>query len=311
MTLTNFNLHAWTEVYFQDYGWLPFDATPSQAIGGSVSTSYLPTATDDTISAEEENLRNRPGGAPSDSADPGAVGDQGNNPGDTAGTGGTTDDGSPLILLASIGAWTLAGLLLLGLLLSPALTRGRTRRNRLQAAAGGLGAVPADAAGPAPDGAPPGVMVLLADDGTAARSHAHHAWDELVDTMIDYHVPTDDAETPRATVTRLVTKERLRDKAEQSVRLLSAVEEHARYARHPLTGGELRGAVEQVRTAFAARASRKTRIMAVLLPPSVLRRWRAATSLRSSTASQWLGGGWDKLMRAISVRRFVARRADR
>lgn len=311
MTLTNFNLHAWTEVYFPGYGWLPFDATPSQAIGGSVSTSYLPSATNDTIDPADENLRNRPNPNESTDAQAGAVTDPGNNPGDTAGTGGTTEDGTTLALLASIGTWSLAVLLVLGLLLSPALTRGRTRRNRLQAAASVAKNTATDfGAGPAPDGAPPGVMVLLADDGTA-RSHAHHAWDELIDTMVDYHVPTDDAETPRATVSRLVTKERLRDKAEQGVRLLSTVEEHARYARHPLTGGELRVAVDEVRSAFAARSSRKTRILAVVLPPSVLRRWRSATSQRASAASLWLGRGWDNLMRAISVRRFVARRADR
>ena len=98
---------------------------------------------------------------------------------------------------------------------------------------------------------------------------------------------------------------------EQGVRLLSTVEEHARYARHPLTGGELLNAVDEVRSAFAARSSRKTRILAVLLPPSVLRRWRSAIAHRASVASLWLGRGWDSLMRAISVRRFIARRADR
>jgi transglutaminase-like putative cysteine protease len=304
MTLTNFNLHAWTEVYFQGYGWLPFDATPSASIGGSVSTSYLPTATSDTTDPADENLRNRGGANPSSSADPGAVSDPGNNPGNTGGTGGSTQDTSLLASIAVAGGWLLGGLLLLALLLSPAMVRGQTRRTRLQSAAAAGGPAPA------PHDAGPGVMVLVAEDHTA-RSQAHHAWDELVDTMIDYNVPTDDAETPRATVGRLVSRERLRDQAEQAVRLLSTVEEHARYARHPLTGGQLRSAVDDVRSAFAARASRKTRILAVVLPPSVLRRWRATTSQRSSTASLWLGQSWDKVMRAISVRRFVARRADR
>ncbi|MET7422889.1 DUF3488 and transglutaminase-like domain-containing protein [Dactylosporangium sp. NPDC005555] len=300
MTLTNFNLHAWTEVYFQGYGWLPFDATPPQAIGGSVATSYMPNAVTDNSDVIDENDKPRPGQQPSSEVTAGAAGDTGNNPGNT-GTGGTEQTGSMLVTLAVVGGWLLAVLLVVGLLLSPALTRGRTRRSRLQSAG---------AAGPSLDFTEPGVMVLVGND-RAARSQAHHAWDELSDTMVDYHVPTDDAETPRATVTRLVTKERLRDKAADGVRLLSTVEEHARYARTPLTGGELRTAVDEVRSAFAARASRKTRIMAVVLPPSVLRRWRSATAQRASSASLWLGQGWDKLMRAISVRRFVARRADR
>ena len=29
--LTNRNLHAWTEVYFDGFGWIPFDATPSSS----------------------------------------------------------------------------------------------------------------------------------------------------------------------------------------------------------------------------------------------------------------------------------------
>ena len=88
MTLTNLNLHAWTEVYFQGFGWLPFDATPSQAIGGSVSTRYLPGATNDTDDPTDENLRTAP--APTRAAAPtrDAVSDPGNNPGDTSGTGG-------------------------------------------------------------------------------------------------------------------------------------------------------------------------------------------------------------------------------
>src|SRR5438045_3356431 len=41
-TLTNLNLHAWTEVYFERFGWVPFDPTPATAIAGSVSTPWAP-----------------------------------------------------------------------------------------------------------------------------------------------------------------------------------------------------------------------------------------------------------------------------
>ena len=36
-TVTNHNAHAWVEVWFPNYGWLPFDPTPSR---GSLAASY-------------------------------------------------------------------------------------------------------------------------------------------------------------------------------------------------------------------------------------------------------------------------------
>jgi len=36
--LTNRNLHAWTEVYFTGFGWVPFDPTPAGDVIGSRRT---------------------------------------------------------------------------------------------------------------------------------------------------------------------------------------------------------------------------------------------------------------------------------
>ena len=41
-TLTNKNLHAWTEIYFDGYGWVPFDPTPAGDIAGSASSAWAP-----------------------------------------------------------------------------------------------------------------------------------------------------------------------------------------------------------------------------------------------------------------------------
>ncbi len=37
--LTNKNLHAWTEVFFGEIGWVPFDATPAAGVPGSVRSA--------------------------------------------------------------------------------------------------------------------------------------------------------------------------------------------------------------------------------------------------------------------------------
>ncbi|MBT8226535.1 MAG: transglutaminase domain-containing protein, partial [Dactylosporangium sp.] len=42
ITLTNFNLHAWTEVHFPGFGWVPFDPTPASGVPGSVSPGWAP-----------------------------------------------------------------------------------------------------------------------------------------------------------------------------------------------------------------------------------------------------------------------------
>jgi hypothetical protein len=154
-------------------------------------------------------------------------------------------------------------------------------------------------------------VVLPPDDAVyqSARANANQAWDELLDTMTDYHVTVDDAETPRATGSRLIERERLRDQAADGIRLLSSAEERARYALRPLTGQELRTSLSAVRGAFAERSSRGTRIMAVLLPPSVLQRWRAAISGRATDVTNGVGRRRDAVVRTLSVRRMVTRRA--
>jgi transglutaminase-like putative cysteine protease len=342
LTLTNFNLHAWTEVYFQGYGWLPFDATPASAIGGSVSPAWAPNPSQPiTSSPNDGNDTLKPGqptgpGASAAPTNP-AVGPNASN----SGGGGHT---GLLGLLFGIGAFlttTSALMLILVLLVAlvaalPALSRLATRRKRLRfsnrpvlamSLAGAPGAQPgpsgpagatgqADAAGQpgAMADLPPGEPIVLPPDDAAyiaARGDAHHAWDELIDTMTDYRVAIHEAETPRATGSRLVARERLRDDAEAGVRLLSSAEEHARYALRPITGTELRSSLTAVRGAISTRADRRTRIVAVLMPPSVTQRWRLAISRNVADFTNGLGRRRDSLVRALSVRRLVTRRTSR
>ena len=137
-----------------------------------------------------------------------------------------------------------------------------------------------------------GPVVVGADDGAhhaAIRADAHAAWDELLDTMLDFGVLPDQAETPRATAARLGTP--LSTPAAAAAATLSRAEEHARYARLPAAPGDLGAALSTVRGALAGQASRRTRITVLLLPPSVLHRWRRsvedATTRVSATAATW------------------------
>jgi len=260
--LTNFNLHAWTEVYFQDFGWIPFDPTPSASIVGSVSTTWAPDPN------EEDPIGPGTGGL---EPTPGAVASA---PPDEGGVQGPQSSGGGL----STGAIWLLGsacviLLIAMVMLAPALRRRSLRRARL-ARSGSV--IEVGATGP-PRRAEPGTTVLVLDDAAiaAARRDAHAAWAELLDTMIDFEVLVDEAETPRATGDRLGDLPGLMSVKAQAL-LLARAEERARYARAPLHPDGLDEALRETRRALAAQASRRQRLAAVLMPRSVLLRWRLA-----------------------------------
>ena len=84
-----------------------------------------------------------------------------------------------------------------------------------------------------------------------ARRSAHVAWDELVDTMVDYRIAIDPAETPRTTAERLIRTEGLPVPAAGKARQLGQAEERARYAQRPVTPNGLMDAVADVRRTLA------------------------------------------------------------
>ncbi|MET8351331.1 MULTISPECIES: DUF3488 and transglutaminase-like domain-containing protein [unclassified Micromonospora] len=301
-TLTNLNLHAWTEVYFDGVGWVPFDATPSYGVPGSTRSAWAPD-----IDAPEPSSPDP--GTSGATADPGASGGPaGPDNADRDLDSGLSVAGETPADQPPVWPWWTAGLLaLLALLAVPALRRLALRRRR-----GGRAADAAMTAAPNDTASVDGTRVMVVGpDANRARADAHAAWAELLDTLVDFQVRVDRTETPRATADRLVRETFSDDTAAVgAARLLGRAEERARYARDPLTGEPLVPALRAVRGALAARANRRTRLLATVLPPSVLLRWRTALADNSGRMVALTGRARYRLLR-WNPRRLLADRAAR
>jgi hypothetical protein len=288
-SLTNLNLHAWTEVFFPDFGWVPFDATPPSSITGSVSSAWAPNP--DAAPTDEPSES----AAPSSSAGPApsASGpERGENPGDEL-----------LIGSAATGPswWMIAGLaalaVLLVALLMPSARRRALRRSRRTRSGQVI------ELGPAP---PDGAVITDPTAITVVRRDAHSAWAELLDTMVDFGVPVDPSETPRSTAERLSKLSELAPPGRVQAGVIARAEERARYARAPLHVERLDDAVRATRAAFHERASRTTRLQAVLFPRSVLQRWRMGWIGFVSRNVRIAGRVRDTLL-TVSPRRLLTR----
>lgn len=301
--LTNRNLHAWTEVYFDGFGWVPFDATPSTYVAGSVDPAWAPNPD------APEVTPTAPGATPA----PGSPTDPNlNDPDQTDGRLLPEDEDLGFTPVAPVEpVWprylALAVAVVVVLLALPAVRRALLRRKRRPRARMGGAAVAVGAEG----SGEPHVLVPGGPAAAKARHEAHAAWDELMDILVDYRLPVDAAETPRTTAERLVRDVDLPDDAARGVRLLGQAEERARYARSPLQTDELAASLSAVRRAVARQAPRGVRLRALLLPPSVLLAWRQAV-VSGATAVATTTGRWrDAVARAVNPRRLLAIRVSR
>lgn len=299
-TLTNLNLHAWTEVYFSGFGWIPFDATPT--LPGTVTSNWAPdpnrplTAPSSSTGVDGTN----PSGGP----DGGALGAPHKNGTDRGSDTGTLTPGEA----GRTWYWWAggAGALVLFLLLVPAVRRASLRRTRLRRRAG----TAAERVAVDGDTGPPGEMHIVASPAVVIRE-AHAAWAEFVDTLVDYGFPPDRARTPRETVRVLAQELRIGGSTADSLRLLAQAEERARYARTPMDAGDLGAALRAIRSAVRARASRRTRLRAAILPPSVMQRWSYRMGTASAALVSELGRRWERAVRLLSPRRLLPGRTER
>jgi transglutaminase-like putative cysteine protease len=235
--------HAWPELYFQGLGWVPFEPTPSRG----VPPDY---ANESSVPGDPGSLENNDDLVPSDA--PAATPLPSAAPVPLPGDGPGADAASQVMpwLLGLAGS----GVLLL-LLSSPRLVRLGVRARRLRSS----------------DPPSPGAVPL--------------AWSELRDLGTDYGLPPGPSETPRTYSARLRASHLLGapggmdDAAHRAVISLTADFERHAYGRpagdSPGAGREERAAarVMAVQSSLRANVTRRRRLRADWLPPSVMVLW--------------------------------------
>jgi transglutaminase-like putative cysteine protease len=266
-SIRNQDAHAWVEVYFTGLGWVPFDPTPLGAGGNAASLDYAnPPVAEPGSPDATPGLGTAPTG-PSGSSEPTAGLDRGGNQ-----SSGAASSSSP-VPWATLGWWGLGVVVVVLLLLVPAGLRKLLRRRRRRIAASG--------------------------DPISA---AHAGWQEILDTLTDLRNSPAGSETPRALAARLSYRGSFDVDTRQAIGLLASAEEYARYAASPGPVAGLSEAMTVTRSRLIARASRRERWRAALIPASVLWRGTSAVEGRMDGFSDAADRGRARLRRTLTFR---------
>ncbi|GAA3034349.1 transglutaminase TgpA family protein [Streptomyces glomeratus] len=293
--------HAWPELYFEGVGWTRFEPTPNRgttpsytqsdtpsgenpvAPGPSLSSTAAPSTAPSASESCSAALRKLEG-CPSRSSDALAV---------------SRDDGPPWYRIL---AWTLLGLALVVVPLTPMLWRLRSRSVRL---ASGLHAPSAlSPARTRSRSSRPGEQyagdleaTVLPGEASPDRAaemavgHTLSVWRELTDTAWDYGIVPDDALTPRGAAERIVRLGRLDSPSAAAVHRVAGAVEQVLFARQPRPEPGLVDDVRTVRSALRSGVGLRTRVRAVVAPRSALRvLWAVAdrwTDLKIRWATRW------------------------
>jgi transglutaminase-like putative cysteine protease len=253
--VTTHDAHAWPELYFQGYGWLRFEPTPTGASGQG--TAYAPGY---SLAPVNPLTSGQPQPAASSGPGTGPGGNAGIPPGLRNEFAPQEEGGGAAAASKAdtFSPWEIFGLVVAGLIVIAAITPWcarfviRRRRWRRLASSRAPGATAAD-------------RVRARD-----VAWAHAAWEELRDDLTDYGASTLPSESPRAVAARAGTGLSLADPARAALGRIVMAEERARYAPAPTDGSGLRADSAAVRRAIGAAVPRGARWRARLLPASVL-----------------------------------------
>ncbi|MET9322608.1 DUF3488 and transglutaminase-like domain-containing protein [Streptomyces sp. NPDC003038] len=264
--------HAWPELYFEGVGWTRFEPTPRSGLTvPDYSRPQAPAAQPSAPAPLPSQGAVEPSAGPSKNEDcPPELKKLGECGGAAPDQNTASGGGGPSP--ATVLGWAAVVLAVVGLPLLPVLWRGRLRTRRL---------------------------------GTREVSAA---WRELGDAAWDVGVTPDGALSPRRAAARIVGLGRLEPDAAAAVHRVAGALERALYAppgtEVPYEG--LAGDVLLARAGLLAGANRRTRLRALLLPPSAARvGWEV--SARCAALASTVSARWAALASTVSARLTAAR----